>query len=183
MTPTSETNQGLSSAEAAPASAVQPAGLCAGDVMSTHLLTVDATDGLLLTWELVRGADVHHIPVIEREHCIGLLAERDLAVEVARNPLGQGRRIVRELINDLPAFVDAQTPISAVARTLLQTGRDAILVHTSTGQLVGLITVRDLLRALAGQVYPRAEGQRLDYSPALFRLMPVLPGPTNGGQG
>lgn len=180
MTSASETDRTAEQVEQAQAAQEPPRELCAGDVMTTHLLTVDASDGLLLTWELVRGADVHHIPVIEQGHCLGLLAERDLAVEVARNPLGQGRRVVRELIDDLPAFVDAQTPISAVARTLLQTGKDAILVHASSGQLVGLVTVRDLLRALAGQVQPRTAGQDWDYSPALFRLMPVLPGPVDG---
>ncbi len=155
--------------------------LCAGDVMATHLLTVDASDGLLLTWELVSQAGVHHIPVIEQGRCLGLLAERDLAVEVARNPLGQGRRLVSELIDDQPAFVQAESPLSAVAGMLLQTEKDAVLVHTADGQLVGLITERDLLRALAGHVDPRPPGEEWDYSPALFRLMPVLPGPTSSG--
>jgi predicted transcriptional regulator len=155
--------------------------LLAGDVMTTHLLTVDASDGLLLSWELVSQAQVHHIPVIEHGRCLGLLAERDLALEVARNPIGQGRRLVRELIDDQPAYIQADTPISAVARTLLLTAKDAVLVHTPTGQLIGLITVHDLLRALAGQVSPRPPGQDWDYSPALFRLMPVLAGPTSTG--
>ena len=88
-----------------PAERTSPAPeLCAGDVMATHLLTVDASDGLLLTWELVSQAGVHHIPVIEQGRCLGLLAERELAVEVARNPLGQGRRLVRELIDDRPGL-------------------------------------------------------------------------------
>ncbi|HSP36928.1 MAG TPA: CBS domain-containing protein [Frankiaceae bacterium] len=150
--------------------------------MATHLLTVDASDGLLFTWELVSQADVHHIPVIEHGRCLGLLAERDLALEVARNPLGQGRRLVREMIDDQPAYVLADTPLPAVARMLLRTGKDAVLVHTATGQLLGLITVHDLLRAQAGQVETRPAGEQWDHSPALFRLMPVLPGPMSSGE-
>ena len=150
-------------------------GLCAGDVMATNLMTVDAADGLLLTWELVSQAGVHQIPVIERGRCVGLISERDLAVEVARNPIGHTRRLVREIVDGTPAYVEAETPISVVAQRLLRTGKDATLVHTPTGQLIGLVTVHDLLRALAGQVRPRQAGQQWDYSPALFRLTPVLP--------
>jgi predicted transcriptional regulator len=150
--------------------------LCAGDVMSTKVMTVDASDGLLLTWELVSQAGVHHIPVIEHGRCLGLVSERDLAVEVARNPLGHTRRLVRELADGQPAYVEAGTPASVVAQQLLRTGEDAVLVHTPTGQLIGLVTVHDLLRALAGRITARAAGQDWEFSPALFRLMPVLTG-------
>jgi len=80
--------------------------LRAGDVMSTRLLAVDGEDGLLLAWELISQAGVHHLPVIGNGRCLGLVAERDLAVEVARDPLGHLERIYRKLgVNDRASAV------------------------------------------------------------------------------
>jgi CBS domain-containing protein len=106
---------------------------------------------LLLTWELVNQAGVHHVPVVENGHCLGLLSERDLAVEVSRDPFGHSRRLVRELTDGSVPFVTVDTPLPAVAARLLHGGRDAIVVHDGSHRLVGLITVHDLLRVLAGE--------------------------------
>jgi len=149
--------------------------LRAGDVMSTRLLAVDGEDGLLLAWELISQAGVHHLPVIGNGRCLGLVAERDLAVEVARDPLGHRRRVVRELTDGTVPFVTADTPVPAVAAQLLQSGRDAIVVHDGDNRLVGLVTFRDLLRVLAGEdISPRGD-DGWDQSVAMFRLVPVLP--------
>lgn len=133
---------------------------------------------MLLTWELVCQAGVHHAPVLEHGRCLGLLAERNLALEIAANPLGQPRRLVRELTDAAPAYVDVDTPVGDVAQQLLDTGKDAILVHTDAGRLVGLVTVHDLLRVLTGHTTRRSNDQDRDFSPTLFELTPGLPTPT-----
>jgi CBS domain-containing protein len=159
----------------APGRRVAPWDLRATDLMAVELLTVDADEGLLLAWELLSQAGVHHVPVLHDGRCVGLLAERDLALEIARNPLGNSRRLVRELVADAPVFVGADDRLSDVAATLLRTGKDAVLVRTDVETMVGLITERDLLRALAGQVLPQSADQSWDHSLTLFELTPVLP--------
>jgi CBS domain-containing protein len=159
----------------APDHAPPPSDLRAADVMAVELLTVDATEGLLLAWELVSQAGVHHVPVLDDGRCIGLLAERDLALEVERNPLGHSRRLVRELVDNAPAFVGPGDLVGDVAATLLRTGKDAVLVQTDDGTMLGVITERDLLRALAGQVLPRTVDRSWDQTLTLFQLTPVLP--------
>jgi CBS domain-containing membrane protein len=155
--------------------ATAPFALTAGDVMTVELLTVDADEGLLLTWELVSQAGVHHVPVLDDGRCIGLLTKDEIALEVARNPLGDHRRLVRELIDGEPEFVHDDEPVAGVAAVLLQSGRDAVLVHSRPGLLVGLATDRDLLRALAGHVIPRGTDRGWDNALTLFQLTPVLP--------
>jgi CBS domain-containing protein len=152
-----------------------PSDFRAADVMAVELLTVDADEGLLLAWELVSQSGVHHVPVLKDGRCIGLLSERDLALEIARNPLGNSRRLVRELVDDAPAFVGPEDRVGDVAATLLRTGKDAVLVGTDASTMVGLITERDLLRVLAGQVLERKENQSWDHALTLFQLNPVLP--------
>jgi CBS domain-containing protein len=152
-----------------------PSDLRAADLMAVELLTVDAAEGLLLAWELLSQAGVHHVPVLHDGRCVGLLAERDLALEIARDPLGHSRRLVRELIDDAPAFVGPEDRVGEVAATLLRTGKDAVLVRTDVGTMLGLVTERDLLRAFAGQVLPRTADQSWDQALTLFQLTPVLP--------
>jgi CBS domain-containing protein len=176
--PDVEADTVLAAASSAPAPdpGTMPLDLRAADLMAVELLTVDATEGLLLAWELVSQAGVHHVPVLENGRCIGLLAERDLALEVERNPLGNSRRLVRELIDETPAFVHPEDRVGDVAAALLRTGKDAVVVGTDAASMVGLITERDLLRALAGQVSPRTTEQSWDHTLTLFQLTPVLPG-------
>lgn len=152
-----------------------PSDLRAADLMAVDLLTVDAAEGLLLAWELVSQAGVHHVPVLDGGRCVGLLAERDLALEVERNPLGHSRRLVRELVHEAPAFVAPEDQVGVVAATMLRTNADAVLVGTDPGTILGLITERDLLRALAGRVLPRTADQSWDHTLTLFQLTPVLP--------
>jgi CBS domain-containing membrane protein len=148
--------------------------------MAVAIMAVDADEGLLLTWELVSQAGVHHIPVIENGSCLGLLSERDLALAIAENPLGHPRRLVRELIDRSPVFVDSGASVAEVAETLLGTGRDAVLVR-SDARLVGLVTARDLLRALAGRVDRSEKARGWEHARTLFQLTPVLPAePGNG---
>jgi CBS domain-containing protein len=150
--------------------------------MAVDLLTVDAAEGLLLAWELLSQADVHHVPVLHDGRCIGLLAERDLALEVARDPLGNSRRLVRELVDAAPAFVGPEDRVGDVAATLLRTGKDAVLVRTDVETMLGLITERDLLRALAGQVLPRTADQSWDHTLTLFQITPVFPRTAGSGE-
>jgi predicted transcriptional regulator len=157
-----------------------PADLRAVDVMAIDLLTVDAGEGLLMTWELITQSGVHHVPVLENGHCIGLLAERDLALEVARNPLGEHRRLVRELIDDRPASVGVGEPVAEIAALLLRTEKDAVLVQDDAGRLIGLVTGRDLLRALTGHVVPRSTEPGWDQALTLFQISPVLPRTAEG---
>jgi CBS domain-containing protein len=98
-----------------------------------------------------------------------------LAVEVARDPLGHRRRLVRELTDGTVPFVTVDTPLPDVAKQLLQSGRDAIVVHDGDNRLVGLVTVRDLLRVLAGETASLPGDDGWDQSVAMFRLVPVLP--------
>lgn len=60
--------------------------------MTSSLLTVNADDGLLLTWELVTQAGVHHVPVLDNGRCVGLVEVATIAMECVREPLGHQRR-------------------------------------------------------------------------------------------
>jgi CBS domain-containing protein len=149
--------------------------LLARDVMTSNLLTVAADDGLLLTWELMTQAGVHHVPVLDGSRCIGLVDASIIAMECVRDPLGRHHRLIGEAVPATTIRVSDDTPVEVIARQLLATRDTAVLVSNAAGQLVGLITVHDLLRVLAKDTPPRPDSEPVITTATLFRLTPVLP--------
>ncbi|MFI1583820.1 HPP family protein [Embleya sp. NPDC020630] len=144
------------------------------DVMSTALLTVLGDESLLMAWELIQRTGFHHLPVVDEDgRCVGLLERGELAVACALPAISLSERYVSEL---LPGSVQPQVSISAglaeAAEVMTEHAVDAVAVTDDNDTLVGLVTARDLVSALAGRTSPH--GPR-DHGPVLFRLEPVLP--------
>ena len=142
--------------------------------MSRALVTVSEDETILLAWELMTRAQIHHLPVVdEHGRCRGLLDDRSLAAEWVVGPLSRQRRRVRELLGSRVVNVSPADPISKVAVEMHANARDAVPVVDEDGQLIGLITCRDIVSALAGH---RPSPEDSTAAPVLFRLEPVLPG-------
>jgi predicted transcriptional regulator len=143
--------------------------------MSSNLLTVAADDGLLLTWELMTQAGVHHVPILDGGRCVGVVDAATLALECVRDPLGHHHRLVREVVPPSTPHVSDDTPVEAVAHELLATRATAVLVSNPQQQLVGLITVHDLLKVLANETTRHSTTETVTSTTTLFRLTPLLP--------
>ena len=148
--------------------------LTAREVMSAALITVSEDETILLAWELMTRAQIHHLPVVDAQgRCRGLLDDRSLAAEWIVGPLSRQRRRVRELLGSRVVHVAPEDPLSKVAVEMHANARDAVPVVDEDGELVGLITCRDIVSALAGQLPERTTSSA---GPVLFRLEPVLKG-------
>lgn len=148
------------------------AGPFARDVMTRSVLVGDVGDDLLITWELMLQAGVHHVPVLERGRCVGIVEADDIARECLRDPLGCHGRTLEPMTTGTAVQVSQDLPVAAVAEHLLQSGQTAVLVHDEASRLVGLITVHDLLGVLAGRSRPPA-GSGFGFGAGLFQLVPV----------
>ncbi|MEO3811592.1 CBS domain-containing protein [Sphaerisporangium sp. B11E5] len=149
----------------------------AADVMSRDVVTVTPEESPLMAWELMRRAEVHHIPVIgEDQRLYGILTLETLAMEWQGSPGDMARRQVRDLLpyGRLPRVL-CQDPLDVVAAAMLDARLDAVPVVDEHGRVAGLVTSVDVLRAVAGRVTPTAVES--DVHPVLFRLQPVLPLP------
>ncbi|MGW1997687.1 CBS domain-containing protein [Embleya sp. NPDC001921] len=171
MRPSSETAPGNGSTTHANAS-VGERGVA--DVMSTALLTVAGDESLLMAWELIQRTGFHHLPVVNEDgRCVGLLERGDLAVACALPAISLSERYVGDL---LPGGSQPHVPVTArlaeVADVMTEHAVDALAVTDDDDTMVGLVTARDLVSALAGR--KPAHGPR-DHGPVLFRLEPVLP--------
>jgi CBS domain-containing protein len=145
------------------------------EIMSTKVMIVDVEDDVLLAWEVMTQAGVHHLPVMDGPRLAGMLDDRRLVREWLVGPLSaQGRSVGEILQGDAPS-VPAEATVGDTAAYMGSAHLDAVCVVDDGGRLAGILTTADLVDALAG-TRRRNEGETTGVEePALFRLMPVLP--------
>ncbi|MEU0485918.1 CBS domain-containing protein [Streptosporangium sp. NPDC006013] len=144
-------------------------------VMSRTLVVVEPDESPLMAWEIMRRAGVHHLPVVDRNGCLrGVLTQEDLAARWSGGPVEQSRAQVHSLLAEHRCphtTLDARLVDAAAA--MIGAGVDAIPVLGESNRLVGMVTVTDVLRAVAGLITEVEEPPEL--MTGMFRLVPVLP--------
>ncbi|TMQ93580.1 CBS domain-containing protein [Actinomadura soli] len=155
----------------------------AAELMTRDLLTIAASESVLMAWELMCKAEVHHLPVTDDEGgFLGVIDAQTLTSTWNAAAPRHARRPVTTLLPDPPlTTVQPSTTIPGVARAMLEAGTDYVPVTNEHGGLVGLITAHDLIAALAGaehDIAPRSAGM-----PSLYRIEPVLPSTASAHSG
>lgn len=149
------------------------ATLTAEQVMSRIVVAVRPDESPLMAWELMRRAGVHHLPIVEGRHVLGVLSREDLAASWSGGPQEQSSRQVRSLLGCEPRpRVRPGDPLPRVAAVMVDAGCDAVPVVSGQG-LIGLITARDVLSAVAGRTHPHDRPGEV--VTGMFHLEPVLP--------
>jgi CBS domain-containing membrane protein len=145
------------------------------DVMSTDVLTVSAEETTLMAWELMRQAGYHHVPVVSADgHCIGVLDAETMAAAWDGGGPDRMRMPVSAVVGHRrPPHVTVSDSIASTARAMLTAQLDYVAVTDDDDRLVGLVTARDLVAAVAGHRHPAVAGHVT--RPALYRIEPVLP--------
>lgn len=70
-----------------------------GQVMSRRLVAVEPDESPLMAWEIMRRADVHHLPVVEGNGRLrGVVTREDLTARWSGGPIEQSRVPVGALV-------------------------------------------------------------------------------------
>lgn len=144
-------------------------------LMTRDLLTIAASESVLMAWELMCKAEVHHLPVTDDEGgFLGVVDAQTLTSTWSAAGPQHARRPVTSLLPPRPpAAVRPSATVREAARAMLDSNTDYVPVTDDRGVLVGLITARDLIGVLAGlerEAAPPSGGM-----PSLYRIEPVLP--------
>jgi CBS domain-containing protein len=138
--------------------------------MSRSLLTVAADESVLMTYELVRRAGVHHAPVMTGDgHCLGVVSIQSLEANASLS-WESPQRTVSQLVGT-PVTVPPTATVAEAAETMQRSDVDAVLV-VDMEQLVGLVSWRDLVSYVAGTTRPDHNASHSH--PVLFSLQPVI---------
>ncbi|MBW8482413.1 CBS domain-containing protein [Actinomadura parmotrematis] len=119
------------------------------DLATPTLLTLYAGESIATAWELMELAGVEHLPVVDGQgHCVGVLDLHTLGCE-GGPVLRAADRPVTDLVTP-SVTVRQESTVRQAARAMLDAGRDHVVVTGPDARIVGLLTARDLLGALAG---------------------------------
>ncbi|MFB4320586.1 HPP family protein [Actinomadura sp. 21ATH] len=147
------------------------------EIMTADLLTIAAGESVLMAWELICRADVHHLPVVDDQGAfLGVVDAQTLTAAWDSAGSYKARKPVTTLLSSAaPAWVRSTDSVRVAARVMLDAGTDHVAVVDAHAALVGLLTANDLIGALAGAA-PEKAPQRSGM-PSLYRIEPVLPRP------
>ena len=133
----------------------------ADQVMSRSPRTIDSQASLFSAWGKLHGEHHRHLVVIdEGVRPIGVLDERDIALEWPPGPLGAHHLPVHKLLRfRTRPRVRPADDVAEVAATMLGAREDALPVVDEDGRLLGLVTVWHCLELLAGARASDREGR------------------------
>jgi acetoin utilization protein AcuB len=134
--------------------------MVARELMTPDPLTVTPQASIAEVWDLMREADVRHLPVVQGDALVGMVSDRDLGrVDIARllNVEGAGALrdelatpIVRVMTSQVIA-VGPEADIGEVIELLIEHKIGAVpVVQEETREVLGIISYVDVLRALQG---------------------------------
>lgn len=129
------------------------AELSASSVMTSPVVTVDGSDLVPSVWTLMQREQVDHVVVVERDRCLGIIDVHDLWSAWAFDLHRPARRRVLQLVTATPC-VSLDTPLPQLCQALLGSRDGAVLVLTDRGELRGIATSADVLRAIARLAVP-----------------------------
>jgi CBS-domain-containing membrane protein len=149
--------------------------LTVAQVMSRTLVAVAPDESSFMAWEIMRRADVHHLPIVDAHGCLrGVLTREDLTAHWSGGPIEQSHVRVHALLADRRCpHTTSGTPLVDAVAAMIDAGVDAIGVLGEDRRLVGMMTATDVLRAVAGRITER-EGPS-EVMTGMFRLVPILP--------
>jgi CBS domain-containing protein len=144
------------------------------EIMSRALVIVRPDESVLLAWELLRRSGFHHLPVVGRQgHCVGLLSRTELALACAHCSLLDPPAVNALIRLGHNPRVESGDTVRRAADAMTTHGVDGLPVVDEHGALVGLVTARDMVAALAGRSEPDVRATETD--PTLFRMEPAIP--------
>lgn len=138
------------------------------NIMTRALVVVGPDDTLSTVSEVFRERGFHHVPVVEQGKLVGIVSDRDVlrALSPFLGTLSERavdsatlQRKVFQVMTRRPAVVRADTPLSEVAGLMLDRRISSLPVTDAEGRLVGIVTMRDILRLHASSANPQGGRQ------------------------
>ena len=117
------------------------------EIMTVEVLGIVPSAPLEVALRMMVEARVHHLPVVDRRGCLGLLYEADVLWRLWST--SDGRRPGCAAVMRRPApCVEMSATVRAAVRRMRHAGSDAVLV-VDGGQVAGIVTATNLIRLLA----------------------------------
>ena len=125
-------------------------------ICQPEVITIDAGASLRDAANLMRehhvGALVVTVEAAGHEQAVGMITDRDMAIEILARDLNPTDVKVGQLASRHLASVPGTAVIAEAIAVMHEAGVRRLLVTGNEGQLTGFVSADDLLEALAGQL-------------------------------
>jgi CBS domain-containing protein len=128
-------------------------------IMTTgDLITADADDDLAFALEVFRQGRISHIPILSDDSkLVGVVSPADiLKLSAPAQVSRKGRTGIRiaDVMTKNIETVGPTVQLRQAAQLFISGGFHSLLVTASDGELVGIVTSSDIIRALVGEHAP-----------------------------
>ncbi|MGQ9624763.1 MAG: CBS domain-containing protein [Candidatus Bathycorpusculaceae bacterium] len=120
-------------------------------VMAKPVITVEKGSSVYEVAKLMSEKSIGSIVVLEKGKPVGIATERDILQRVVAKGLNSSQVKIEEIMSRNLITISGKTPIINAIRVMEKNKVRRLLVMEK-GKLVGIVTQRDLLRALAFHV-------------------------------
>jgi acetoin utilization protein AcuB len=128
--------------------------------MTREVATVSPETTAAQALEEIRAHNIRHLPVLDGSRLVGVVTDRDL--RLVMDPDGSAVDTpVSEVMTPSPVEVGPDTPVESAA-ALLTAHRIGCLPVVEAGELVGILTESDLLRAFVDLMVGREPHSRVE---------------------
>ncbi len=117
------------------------------DYMTPNPVTVSPKTKVRDTFFLIKKYGFHQLPVVEDGKTVGIITDRDLRTALFRPDL-----TVEEIMTPDPITIGEGEPVESAILILRENRFNALPVVSEKGELVGIITLRDILDAIVGLI-------------------------------
>lgn len=127
-------------------------------IMSKKMVTVDMDDTLGRVREIFEQHRFHHLLVVSGQRLMGVISDRDLLKSISpfvdtlsetSRDLATLQKRVHQIMTRKPISVSKDATIQMAAETLLANNISCLPVTQEDGTIVGVMTWKDVLAALA----------------------------------
>ena len=124
--------------------------------MSRDVITINQADPASLAFELLLTNDIRHLPVLSRRKLVGIITDRDLHEALIPSDPGHTHRSMyhtvknikaKEIMTPNPITIGPDKPVDQAAQILFDRRIDCLPVKDANGDLVGILTSTDILKA------------------------------------
>jgi acetoin utilization protein AcuB len=117
------------------------------DFMTQNPITVSPLDNIQDTLQVLINNRIHQLPVVSKGELVGMVTDKDLRIAISEDISGPNLNL-GSVMSRNPVSVTDDLRIVEAAKIIRKRRFNALPVINKKGQLVGIVTVRDILDGL-----------------------------------
>ncbi len=127
------------------------------EIMTTRVVTLEMDDTLEMVKEIFENTRFHHLPIVKDGKIRGIISDRDFARHISpfiytlserTQDVNTLKKKVHQIMSRDLITATKDTTIEDATQILLNTNVSCLPITSDDGILEGIVTMRDLLRAL-----------------------------------